>query len=287
MKKFSAYIRIVRPEQWIKNILVFVPVFFASEIFILEEFAATSLVCVVFVLTSSAMYVLNDIYDRDQDRLHPVKSIKRPLASGALGLHEAYRVLTFLFVLIGIAFFLSKNILPALPYVIAYIILNIAYSRVLKNIPVVEIVTVSIFYILRVFTGGAVIGVELSHWIILCLFFVTLLIVSAKRLSEIKHEHKRKAVREYTEDFLKGVVSLCASLSILSYALYTILASPEGTQGALMYSIVFVSIAVLRFVMIAYDKDAEFPERKLITDPITLGAFFLWLVSIFYAFYIV
>ncbi len=287
MKKTFAYIRIVRPEQWVKNILVFVPIFFAREIFILEEFFVTSLVCVVFILTSSAMYVLNDIYDRDQDKLHPIKSIKRPLASGSLELSEAYRALAFLLILVGLCFLFSKNLLPASPYVITYVVLNILYSRFLKNIPVVEIVTVSIFYILRVFTGGAVIGVGLSHWIILCLFFVTLLVVSAKRLSEIKHEHKRKAVREYAEDFLKGVVSLCASLSILSYALYTILASPEGTQGALMYSIVFVSIAVLRFMMIAYSKEAEFPERKLVTDPITLGAFFLWLVSIFYAFYIV
>lgn len=272
------YVRLIRPKQWIKNVLLLTPLFFAGEFFTLSQITAAALGFVTFSAAASAGYVVNDLFDRTHDRKHPKKK-NRPLASGRIRPAAGIVVAVLLLLIAGYA----ASLVPAvIPWVLTYFVLTIVYSAFLKKVPVLELLTVGVLFVTRILAGGAVITVPLSSWIILTTFFAALFVTAGKRYSESEHDHVRAVVRKYPKEFLSVLPAMGALLSILSFALYTILGTPHPLM---VYSNIFVVFGILWYLFGIYNKKAESPEDKLWGDLVLLGTVAVWgffLVGIYY-----
>ncbi len=275
-----SYLKLLRPFQWIKNLLVLSPVFFAGAIFSPSIFAYALVATAVFCLVSSTTYIFNDISDVEQDRLHPTKK-KRPIASGAVTLWEAKIMMGILGVIasIGIIF------IPSILYVVlVYIFLNILYSATLKHVPVIDVLLVAVFYILRVLAGGFATNIYVSPWILLCVFFGSLFLIIGKRRGEYFYAERRKVLHRYSLTVLNWMLGISAFLSIVTYAIYSIV---EHDSVYLVISSIFVVSAILRMLMRMYKNpiDAESPELLVFKDKIVFLSFVFWAAYIFYIFY--
>lgn len=274
-------LKTVRPWQWIKNLLVFAPAFFAG---IITDFSILKYGLITFVsfsLASSAAYIINDIADRENDSLNKNKK-NRPIASGEVSVDEAK------YLLLGISLLLlvSLYIHPPITLVIFfYLILNGVYSSFLKHIAVVDIVLVSIFYILRILAGSISSNAPLSSWIILCLFFGSLFVIVGKRRAEYDNYFKRKVLHEYSKEALNFMLVSSASLSIISYGLYSVIGHED--IPLMVYSTFFVVVAIFRILNKIYThrEQAEAPEYMVFKDKVVFGSFVAWLAYLFLMFY--
>jgi 4-hydroxybenzoate polyprenyltransferase/predicted HAD superfamily phosphohydrolase YqeG len=273
-------LRLARPRQWIKNLLICAPAFFAVTLTHASSFVSLMASVVSFSAIASAVYAANDARDAKADAMHPIKRA-RPVASGALSAVVAY-VLAAVWVLIGVvaAWWLAPTLIP---YLIGYVIANIFYTLYLKRIPVAETIVVAAFYIVRILAGGAVADVPVSDWLILCAFFLASFLVVAKRRAEAKREGTTRGVLSaYPAGFLDAAIGITATTSIVSYALYSVLAA---AHPAMVYSNAFVVFAVLRYLFISWEgHGAERPERLLMRDAPIVTSVFLWFafVSVLY-----
>ncbi len=275
-----AYLALIRPKQWVKNLLVFAPAFFAGALLDAAIFNTSLLAFVAFSLAASAVYVVNDIIDREQDRAHPRKK-ERPIASGRVSIREAY-VLTVA-LLIPVAAILAYAP-PLIPVIAGYMLLNALYSAWLKHVAVIDILLVSAFYLLRLAAGSAVTLIPLSPWIILCAFFFALFVIVGKRRAELRHESRRRVLEEYSKEALDYMLAASAGLAIVSYSLYTVI----GREGPyLIWSTLFVVAAIFEAMnrMYRVPDEAEAPEKLLLKDPVMLVSFFLWGICVLAAFY--
>jgi len=276
------YIELARPLQWAKNLLVFTPIFFANQVFDLKILGGGMLAYVTFSLAASAVYVMNDLSDAEHDRLHPRKRF-RPIARGDV--HETRAVL-FIVMLLS-AIIISLAFVPALvPVVIAYIGLNALYSFKLKHVAVVDVLLVSMFYVLRVVAGGVATGLPLTPWIVLCVLFGALFIIIGKRRAEANYTTRRFVLDTYSKEALDAMLNVTAGLSIISYGLYSILGH---NSPYLVYSTIFVAFVFFRMLNHIYLRpdDAEAPERLVFKDRWILASFVLWVVYVFWIFYLV
>lgn len=273
------YLKLIRPLQWIKNLLLFVPLIFAQDFLASDKFFVTLIAVVIFSLMASAMYVLNDLADRMQDKLHPIKK-NRPLAAGNVSVHGAVCVLV---ALVGAAILLISFV-PAIIFpIFIYVALNLLYSFYLKNLVVFDILIISIFYLLRIITGGLATGTHISRWLILCTIFASLLIIIGKRLSELRHSDQRLVLKLYPPELLKHLFVISAGLTVVSYGCYSVL----GASSELMvYSTLLVVLGVFRYIYIVYSTgQGEQPERLIFSDKILFGSFLTWLFFVSYIFY--
>lgn len=265
------YASLMRPYQWVKNVLVFAPVFFAAEAFNVHDLVQASFAALAFCATSSAMYVFNDIVDAKTDRAHPTKRW-RPIASGAATVSGAIALL----VLLAIADVVLLSHIPAAAYVIAaYAVGNIAYSLFLKHVAVVDIMFVALFYVARVIAGGAATGLYISPWIVLCVLFGALFLVIGKRRAESLRVSRRRVLEQYSTAALDHLLTGSAVLAITSYGLYSVLAAHSLYA---VYSTIFVFTAIVRVVNRQYlsDGNAEYPETLVFKDKWVLLIVALW-----------
>ncbi|MDP2696268.1 MAG: UbiA prenyltransferase family protein [bacterium] len=275
-----SFITLLRPLHWVKNLLVFVPIFFAREIFMADRMMAAFYAFLAFSLTASAVYIINDIVDRQHDAQHPIKRL-RPIASGAVSITQAVMLLVIL--LAGgaiLVYFLS----PQLAVIIgAYLLLNLLYSFYLKHWPIFDIVLISSLYLLRVVGGGVASQTHISTWLILCTVFISLFLIVGKRRVEFSQLHRRKVLGLYSGELLDHLFGIAAGLTIISYGLYTIL----GVNSELaVYSIFLVLIGIFRYLLITYRSAvAEYPERVLWSDKIISGSVLAWLIFMYFIFY--
>jgi 4-hydroxybenzoate polyprenyltransferase len=246
----------MRVHQWLKNFFIFLPLIFSSEFLILSQDLKNILAFISFCFMASCVYILNDIKDVEDDRKHDTKK-NRPIASGVISVNSAILLAVVLFITaITIGLLLNTSLLLIL---IVYFGLNILYTIYLKHLPVIDIVVLAFFYIIRVFAGGVVTGVEISSWLMLTTFFIALFLGSGKRYVELMKNGSagRRVLESYNSDFLKYVLSLSSFSTILFYALYTI------THGVYFeFSIVFV---VLGFMLYFY----ELYSGKIVDDPVS------------------
>ncbi len=280
MNTAKAYIRLVRPRQWAKGIFILAPLFFGRELLNGELLSLSLWAVVAFSLAASAVYVFNDIVDASSDARHPVKKY-RPIASGVVSKGRAWILSAGLLIA---AIIISDLFVPRIALVLAvYVLLNIAYSLWLKRIVIIDILCVSFFYLLRVIAGGFVTGILISRWLILCTIFLTLFIVIAKRKTEFRREEKREVLRAYTSELIDHLLTISCGLTLLAYSVYTVLA--VNSQYA-VYSIIFVLIAVFRFLYLVYATDrGEFPEKLLLKDPAIVISGIVWvffMIGLFY-----
>lgn len=261
----------MRPVQWLKNMAVFIALIFSRSLFDPSAVVNSVIAFVYFCLISGLSYVVNDVYDKEQDKSHPLKS-KRPIASGALKEKTAVWIaLVSAPAIIISCFFWSWKFAVMLS---AYFILQIAYSSFLKHIVLVDILAVSLGFVLRVFGGAVAINVKASSWLLFCTVLLSLFLSLCKRRHEILLMKEgalthRKALKEYSPFLLDQLISFTTSTFLVCYILYTI--SPEttakfGTEN-LKYSAIFILYGIFRYLYLTYSKDmGGSPENILISD---------------------
>lgn len=275
------YIVLLRPLQWIKNTLVFTPVFFAGLVLDGSSMAAAAIAAGIFCAVSSSMYILNDIADRDHDASHPTKR-GRPIASGAVPVGRAYALFALLAAAAGAGLYAMPALIPALG---AYVALNVAYSYWLKHIAVVDVMLVSLFYVLRVIAGGAAAAVYVSPWIVLVVFFGALFLTVGKRRAEHGRASKRSVLNSYSRAALDHMLAGAATLTVTAYGLYSILG---GHSPYTVYSTFFVFGAVFRLYnrMQNDDGSAEYPETLMFKDRWVFALMCAWAVFMLILLYV-
>ena len=267
----SSVIKLMRPHQYVKNIFIFLPIFFAMRITDVTALTHAFIAFIAFSLVSSSIYVLNDYFDIEADKIHPKKK-NRPLASGAISKSEAKKIMLALFSL-GILIILSISLKGAL-ILAFYALMNVAYSIKIKHVSIVDMVTIAVGFVLRLFVGSAVTGIVLSKWIVIIVFLLALFLALAKRRDDVliflKDGTKaRKVIENYNLQFLDTAMSIMASVVIVSYLLYV--TSPEVVERLhsdyLYLTAFFVILGVMRYLQIAFVfEDSGAPTKVVLKD---------------------
>ncbi len=276
--------KILRPSQWLKNVFIFAPLIFAKHLFDLPYIQREIFAFLGFCLVSSIIYIVNDIFDREADRLHPVKR-NRPYASGVIGIPE---ISIILFVLITLTIFLIPYLHLYFWYtVIIYAILNFAYSFGLKRIVLIDIFIVAAGFMLRVFAGVFAIEVEISSWLILCTLFISVFLAVSKRRGELilsstsESFNSRPVLKQYDIAFIDQIMTIAASGMAISYALYTVADRTVlifKTEN-LIFTTVFVLFGIFRYILLVRNKKTEDnPMRLLLSDPPMVVNIFIWFI---------
>ena len=274
-----AAIRMLRPRQWLKNLFVLAPAFFAGRILEREPFLRALAAAALFSLLSSAAYLFNDILDVEKDRLRPAKR-NRPLAAGEIGPRPAAVAAALLAAasLAGAAF-LSVPLAAAMG---AYALLNVLYSLGLKKVALLDVLIISSGFLLRLYGGAAAIPVPLSNWIMLTTFFLTLFLGFCKRWTEYHGEGReaRDSLREYTPQMLSVFIGMSGVLAISSYALYVIRADSLGGRGGLnlLTTVPLVLLGLFRYVMVVFRDGGEGDVSEiLVKDRFLAAVVVLWI----------
>jgi decaprenyl-phosphate phosphoribosyltransferase len=279
----SEVLRLIRPKQWIKNAFVFAPLIFARLLFDAEPFMLALRAFVTFCLTASAVYIINDVADRDADRAHPEKR-HRPLAAGTVSLGHA-------FVFLGILLTADVALLVTLPLKFAvilgtYFTINLAYSFRLRNVFLLDVFIIAAGFMLRVLGGAYAINVTLSSWIVLCSLFISLFLGFAKRRGELVEAQqagiaaKRKVLQLYRVEYLDQVLTVTAAGTVISYALYTVAQRTVEMFGTdrLIYTTVFVIYGVFRYLFLIHTSSSvQNPTAAVTTDVPILVNGILWI----------
>jgi 4-hydroxybenzoate polyprenyltransferase len=280
------YFQLLRVPQWIKNGFVFVPIIFAKQIFNPDYFSLVLLAFVSFCLVSSAVYIINDIFDIELDKLHPVKR-NRPIASGRISKNTGIITVVILFLLVaGISSFLNIKFTSAL---LIYVILNIAYSVWLKHLVIIDIMSIASGFMIRVLAGAFVISVYVSSWLILTTLFVSLFLAIIKRRSELNLKTSedsgitRKVLSEYTIEFTEQMASISGAGVIICYALYSV--SDRTVLNVksenLVFTTIFVVFGIFRFMYLVYKKSkGENATEMMLTDWPMIINLFLYMVVV-------
>jgi decaprenyl-phosphate phosphoribosyltransferase len=259
-----AVIGTLRPAQYIKNLVVFAAPIGAAIDPSYENIIILVRAFICFCLVSSAGYVLNDWLDRKNDKFHETKK-ERPFAAGKLGKsHLIVLILTLTSVSTLIAWTLTPKFQATL---LAYFILTSAYSIFLKQVPVVELVVVSLGFFIRALAGAFAFDVQASQWFLIVVGFSSLLLISVKRLSEFRkygQNNTRMVMSHYSEQFLLTVVGLSITASMLGYTLWAFEVFDETSYAKL--SIITLLIGMLRYLLHTENTDGEKPERAIFSD---------------------
>ena len=267
-------IRLIRPHQWVKNLVVLFPVFFGGALLHIESVYAGLVTALCFSFAASSIYCLNDIVDVDDDRRHPVKC-HRPLASGAISITQGYILMFLMFILSMLStFLLRQNQLETAFVILFYWILNIAYCLKLKQYAIIDVCVVSFGFVLRILAGGYATSIHLSKWIVLMTFLLMLFLSFAKRrddvvrMNETGHAPRQNTIR-YNLTFINQAITITASVTLVCYIMYTV--SPETIQNFhtdyLYLTSVFVLVGLLRYIQIAVvDKRSGDPTKVMLHD---------------------
>ena len=285
-----ALIQAMRPRQWVKNVMIFAAVVFDRKIGYPAALLSTIAGAILFSFIASAIYLINDVADVDADRNHPTKKM-RPIASGKLSIPTA-RLAAFVMLVVGLglAYLLSPGFALTC---LAYIALNISYSTWLKHIPIVDVLTLASFYVIRVVAGVTIISVErFSPWLYIATTFLALFLGISKRRTELINGQSagaqtRKVLSSYTLAYLDQLIMIVLTITIVTYSLYTFSAPNLPDNHITMLTIPFVIYGVFRYLyLVQVEGHGEAPEEILLTDRPFQINIILWVVSILLIFYL-
>ena len=282
-------LRLLRPKQWTKNLLLFAALVFAEELFHPAAFVTACLAFVAFCLASSSIYVVNDLVDVERDRLHPDKR-QRPIVSGEVSKGKAAALAAVLSAgALGLAFWIGHGFGLA---VVVYMVLSHFYSFAGKNLVILDVLLIAIGFVLRAVAGAIAIDVPFSDWFVLCTLFVALFIALSKRRAELLATRNaggsRPVLMKYSESALTSFTGTSMAAAVISYSLYVqdILADSGGELRALILTVPFVIIAIFRYhLLVEKEGLGEKPEEILLSDrPLQLSmlGFVLVAVAAFY-----
>ena len=285
MNALSPYLKLLRPYQWVKSGFVFVGLLFGhgwQQPLLVQRVV---LAAAAFALAASAVYVLNDLADRERDRQHPQKR-SRPLASGAVSVRAA--LLLAGACLLGALLLAGAVSMAVLWIVIGYAVLNVAYSMGLKHVVLLDVFIIAAGFMLRILAGTLGVGIAPSHWLLLCGLLLTLFLGFAKRRAELnalagRGGSHRKVLDDYDPVLLDLLIGICAAGAIVSYSLYTVSAETVAMHGTtnLIYSVPFVIYGVFRYLFLLHRRSGGGdPSAALLQDAHLLIAFAGWLLTV-------
>lgn len=279
-------IKVARPTHWLKNIFVILPVFFGGAILNTTQAISAALTFMSFSLAASAIYCLNDIIDVDADRAHNVKR-HRPIASGAITIPQAYGMMTIsLLASIVLMLLLPEGQANTITVIITYFLLNVAYCLKLKEYAIIDVCIVASGFVLRILAGGFATGVQLSKWIVLMTFLLTLFLAFAKRRDDVLKMNEtgrapRKNTSRYNLTFINQAITITGTVMLVCYIMYTV--SPEiiaqfGTDKLYLTSILVI-LALLRYLQIAIvDEKSGDPVKVVLSDRATQFILMAWVL---------
>lgn len=278
----SPYFVILRPRQWIKNLMLFFPPFLSGSLFSSSCISQSGMVAFIsFCSVSSALYIFNDLNDIEKDELHPVKRL-RPLPSGKVPKKTAmaFGVSLGLFGVL-LSYIVVK---PLTPYLFLYGLVTVAYSLRFKNIPIVDLFCISCGFIFRLQAGGAVFNVEISEWLFLSVFFLSLFLSAGKRLSEQNllgtgASGHRNSLRGYSGGTLDAILQITAATVLVTYSMYT-LKHPQ-----LIYTVPLCTFGLFRYILRVKSGNGGDPTESLFKDIPLLCVSILWALLVGWSIY--
>ena len=283
----KALLQLMRPKQWIKNFFVFAAIIFSGNFFNTNILCLNIATFILFCLTSSSIYILNDIVDIEKDRCHPDKK-KRPLPSGRVNLKTAI-VLDILIVLCVSYFSYIMLNLKILSILFIYLFINIFYSFKLKNVVIIDVMIITFGFVLRVESGSLATGVQVSPWLFLCTILLALFLALNKRKSEIitlkdKSGAHRKILEEYSIEMLDKMLIIVTPSILMAYCLYTFSSVQSKTM---IFTIPFVLYGIFRYEYLVDKKNiGGKPEDVFGRDIPFLINIVLWVVAILIIIYL-
>jgi len=271
----------LRPKQWIKNLVVFAGIIFSRNLTDWSMEWKTWLTFFAFCSVVSAGYLLNDILDRESDRHHPVKK-NRPIASGSLGIGTSIAAIFVLVIPALAGGFFADPLLPL--FLLAYILIQFSYSIYVKNLVIVDVMFISAGFVIRAVAGAAVIHVPISAWLVICTMLLALFLGLAKRRAELvlledEAATHRRNLEHYSIELVDQMISVTASATLVSYALYTFTAFEHSRN--MMLTIPFVLYGIFRYLVLVHKHlRGGSPEQVMLTDKPLLVDVVLWVVTV-------
>jgi len=299
---FLAFLKSARPRQWLKNFAIFTTILFTGQLFNGNLLWLSIQAFIAFCLLSSSNYIFNDILDAPKDRKHPFKRF-RPVASGKVSIQQA-AIISLILAVTGI--WISSRIGPLFfIFAVSFLTLQYAYSLFLKRFTVVDILTITMAYILRVYAGEAATGYHISIWLALAALSLALFLATGKRRAELTliqsyegvlPKDTRASLSHYSEKLLDTYTAMFANSTFLTYSFFTFLARPynEGFflrnyteffsdlpgRKWMMVTIPFVLYGIMRYMQLIYEGKGESPEKILTSDLPLLTTVILWVASV-------
>jgi 4-hydroxybenzoate polyprenyltransferase len=287
---FRYLLKTMRPKQWAKNIFIFAPLIFDRKLTNIEAVLNTILGALLFSLIASVVYIINDIADKEADRQHPKKR-NRPIAAGQLPIPWAIgAAILILLVCFPLAYLLSWQFAIIC---LIYLLLNLAYSKSLKHIVLLDIIVLASFYVIRVAAGVTLVDVQrFSPWIYIFTTFLALLIGTGKRRAELAEfmdeaNTRRRVLDGYTLIFLDQLITLASGMTIITYSLYTFSAPNLPENHMMMLTVPFIIYSVFRYqYLLQVANIGGAPEDVVLSDRPLQAAIVLFGVAVLLIFYI-
>lgn len=291
----SALLELLRVKSWIKNGFIFLPLVFSLNLLHLDLVSRAAIAFIAFSLACSFIYVINDWVDAEKDLLHPRKKL-RPIPSGKISKNNALVIASI--TLIGSCALIFFSQLPRAFSVIllVYVLLNLAYSFVLKRINIIEFFVVAVNFVFRVLAGCYVIAVNPTSWILVVSFFLALFLILIKRKSELVMlengaQAHRAVLANYSQELLDKFIFIVATITITAYLLYTMDVKVQAAlhTDKILYSSIFVVLGIFRFIQLsqfkAFDGEGD-PTTLLFKDRFTQINLILWMSSLIVILYV-
>lgn len=277
----KAIFQLMRPKQWIKNFFVFAAIIFSGKFFDENILYLNIITFILFCLTSSSIYVLNDIVDIEKDRCHPDKK-RRPLPSGRVSLKTA--VILDIIIVLCVTYFSYKMLsIKILSILAIYVVINVFYSFKLKNVVIIDVMIITFGFVLRVESGSLATGVRVSPWLFLCTILLALFLALNKRRSEIitlkdRSGSHRKILEEYSVEMLDKMLIIVTPSILMAYCLYTFSSVQSKTM---IFTIPFVLYGIFRYEYLVDKKNVGGkPEDVFGKDIPFLINIILWVISV-------
>lgn len=278
---------LIRPQQWIKNGFVLIPMFFGGRLMNVDDAIASVVTFFAFSFVASAIYCFNDIIDVEADRRHPVKC-HRPIASGAVSVPTAYALMVILTLLSALLlFFLPQRAGETAGIVAFYFLLNMAYCLWLKRHAIIDVCTVAFGFVLRILAGGMACEVAVSNWLVLMTFLLALFLSFAKRRDDVLRmnetgEPPRRNTIRYNLTFVNQAITVTGTVTLVCYIMYTV--SPEVVSRFhapyLYLTSIFVLVGLLRYMQLTVvDEVSGDPTKILLRDRFTQAIVVAWIMS--------
>lgn len=276
------YLRALRPKQWSKNVLVFAALVFSHQLTEIDAVLEVLVAFLCFCAASSAVYLLNDLRDRESDRLHPTKRF-RPIAAGLVPERNAQALSLLLGVSsLGIGYLLTPYFAALL---LLYIVINISYSLFLKHFVIIDVFAISSGFVLRAAAGAVVLAVPISPWLYVCTVVLALFIGFGKRRNELEllegdAAGHRRNLDDYSASLLDQFIVITAGAAVMAYSLYTFVADNLPENHLMMLTIPFVLYGIFRYLYLVHQRqEGGAPEQVILSDYPLLGTVFLWGVT--------
>lgn len=290
MEKLKNYLKLIRIKHYLKNLLVLAPLLFSGKLFETNLFINAIFSFIAFSFIASVVYIINDIRDVEKDKLHPIKK-NRPIASGKISKKEGILLAILLFITaMSINYCITSSYFSFIILLI-YLVMNIAYSFGLKNIPIIDILILSIGFLLRVFYGAIILNLNVSNWLYLTILSISFYLGLGKRRNEIdKSKNSRKVLEQYNRNFLDKNMYMCLALTIMFYSLWCvdpINSSKFSGVNYLLFTVPIVMIICMKYSLnIEGDSfgdpvDVVFSDKVILTLIALYGVCLLFLLYVF------